>query len=116
METAKTMLLSGRWLYVAFMCQQAVEKLVKGLYLLYVDDDIPRVHAIRQIVILFEEKLPEPIIEKHYELFDKLSAFYIEGRYTDYKRKLSDSLNAREAQAIYDQTREVFAWPLTMKP
>jgi len=26
------MLLSGRWLYVVFMCQQAAEKLSKGLY------------------------------------------------------------------------------------
>ena len=31
LETAKSMLLSGRWLYVAFMCQQAAEKLSKGL-------------------------------------------------------------------------------------
>jgi HEPN domain-containing protein len=26
----------GRWLYVVFMCQQAIEKLCKGLYLLYI--------------------------------------------------------------------------------
>jgi HEPN domain-containing protein len=31
----------GRWLYVAFMCQQAIEKLVKGLYILYNNDDAP---------------------------------------------------------------------------
>jgi HEPN domain-containing protein len=32
LETASAMFDSGRWLYVVFMCQQAVEKLVKGLY------------------------------------------------------------------------------------
>jgi len=42
--TADAMLSGGRWLYVVFMCQQAVEKLVKGLYTLYTDDSVPRIH------------------------------------------------------------------------
>jgi HEPN domain-containing protein len=32
LDTADAMLDSKRWLYVVFMCQQAVEKLTKGLY------------------------------------------------------------------------------------
>ncbi|MDR0308069.1 MAG: HEPN domain-containing protein [Chitinispirillales bacterium] len=35
-----------RWLYVVFMCQQAMEKLVKGLYNYYIGDDVPRIHNI----------------------------------------------------------------------
>ncbi|MCL2035461.1 MAG: HEPN domain-containing protein [Oscillospiraceae bacterium] len=31
LDTADAMFNAGKWLYVAFMCQQAVEKLVKGL-------------------------------------------------------------------------------------
>lgn len=30
LETAEAMLASGRYLYVVFMCQQAIEKLMKG--------------------------------------------------------------------------------------
>jgi HEPN domain-containing protein len=41
LETANAMFDSGRWLYVVFMCQQALEKLAKGLYVLYIDDNIP---------------------------------------------------------------------------
>ena len=33
LETADTMLSSGRWLYVVFMCQQAVENLQKACIL-----------------------------------------------------------------------------------
>ena len=33
--TAEAMLNSGRYLYVVFMCQQAVEKITKGLFILY---------------------------------------------------------------------------------
>jgi len=48
METAQAMFETGRWLYVVFMCQQAIEKLCKGLYLLYIDDNVPRIHDIIQ--------------------------------------------------------------------
>ncbi|MDR0498299.1 MAG: HEPN domain-containing protein [Holophagales bacterium] len=46
LRVAETMLNGGLWLYVAFMCQQAVEKLAKGLYVLYLDDNIPKTHSI----------------------------------------------------------------------
>ena len=59
LETAEVMFNTGRWLYVVFMCQQAIEKLCKGLYLLFIDG---------------EKRL----------LFAKLSAFYLNNRYPEY--------------------------------
>ena len=35
LDTADFMFKSGRWFYTLFMCQQAIEKLTKGLYILY---------------------------------------------------------------------------------
>ena len=32
LESASSMHSTGRWFYVVFMCQQAIEKLCKGLY------------------------------------------------------------------------------------
>ena len=116
LETANAMMSSGRWLYVVFMCQQAVEKLAKGLYVLYVDDNVPRIHSIRQIIRAYEDKLPEAVTEERYKLFDDLTAFYIEGRYTDYKNKLSARLNEQDAKTALARTKEAFSWLLTMKP
>jgi HEPN domain-containing protein len=116
LETASAMFDSGRWLYVVFMCEQAVEKLVKGLYVLYIDDNIPRVHAIRQVIKKYDGKLPAPVNEDRYRFFDKLSAFYLEGRYADYKQKLSALVDKQEAESVLKQTREVFAWLLTLRP
>lgn len=48
--TAESMLNSGRYLYVVFMCQQALEKLAKGLYCYYINDKVPRVHNISFII------------------------------------------------------------------
>jgi len=116
LETAKAMLNSSRWLYVVFMCQQAIEKLVKGLYVLYIDDDVPRTHNIRALIEMFEDKLPEKVAEENYTLFEDLSAYYLNGRYADYKQKLSRLLNETQANNYYQKAKGAFSWLLTMKP
>jgi HEPN domain-containing protein len=50
LETAESMYTTRRYLYVAFMCQQALEKITKGLYTYYVDENVPRVHNISFIL------------------------------------------------------------------
>ena len=115
LETAKAMLAAGRFLYVVFMCQQAIEKLVKGLYAFYIDDNIPRVHNINSIIDKFRDELPKPISEKYRKLFDKLTAFYLNNRYPDYISKLSAQVKEIEAREILTETKEAFAWLLTLK-
>jgi HEPN domain-containing protein len=110
------MFVGGRWLYVAFMCQQAIEKLCKGLYVLHISDEVPRVHNISGVVVRFADKLPEPVTDERFRLFDKLTSFYMESRYPEYKEKLNAMLNEREAKALIAETKEAFAWLQTMKP
>ena len=116
LETAEAMSATGRWLYVVFMCQQAIEKLCKGLYLLFLDDDIPRTHDINLLVTKFADKLPVAIDDNKRMLFAKLSAFYLNNRYPEYKERLSMSLNREEAQDILKNTKEAWKWLLTLKP
>jgi len=116
LATAEDMNRSARWLYVAFMCQQAIEKLVKGLYVLYVDEDVPRVHNISQVINKYADQLSEDVLESYYVLFEKLTSFYIAGRYPKYKDTVSQLLDKKEAEGLLKQTKEVFAWLLTMKP
>jgi HEPN domain-containing protein len=116
METAASMLSSGRWLYVVFMCQQAVEKLTKGLYTLYVDDNVPRIHNIKTIAEHFEDKLPNVIPDDKLDFFDTLSVYYLNNRYPDYMNKLSTQIKEKEAAETFAKTKEVFAWLLTLKP
>lgn len=42
LKTTEAMYQSGRYLYVVFMCQQALEKLVKGLYIFKLNEEPPR--------------------------------------------------------------------------
>ena len=116
LETAKAMLSSGRWFYVVFMCQQAVEKLSKGLYTLYVDDNISRIHNIRTIIEHFDDKLPISIPDDKFDFFDTLSAYYLNNRYPDFISKLSLQVKETEATKILSQAEEVFSWLLTLRP
>jgi HEPN domain-containing protein len=116
LQSAEVMLNNGRWLYVVFMCQQAVEKLTKGLYTLYVDDNTPRIHNIRAVFELFGDKLPVEIPEEKFVFFDTLTFGYLNNRYPDFKSNFSSQLNEAKTEAIYSQTKEVFAWLLTLKP
>jgi HEPN domain-containing protein len=51
-----------------------------------------------------------------FALFEDLRLFYVNGRYTDFKQKLSESTDKATAADFLNQTKEVFAWLLTQKP
>jgi HEPN domain-containing protein len=83
---------------------------------LYLDDDVPRSHSIRTIVGRFEERLPARVPDEYFAFFDMLSACYLNNRYPDYKSRLSAQVDEAEATAALSQTKEAFAWLLTLKP
>ena len=115
LESADAMCVSGRWFYVVFMCQQAVEKLCKGLYTLYVDDNVPRIHNIATVFSHFKDKLPVVASKDTINLFNTLSAQYSANRYPDFAKQ-NLQLSKSEAELLLTKTKEVFSWLLTLKP
>ena len=115
LDAANAMFDTGRWFYVVFMCQQAVEKLVKGLYLQYVDDNVPRTHNIGLLINHFEHLLPTKVEEKHYLLFETLSKHYLADRYPVYISTSGEQISRSYAENILNNTKEVFQWLLTLK-
>lgn len=113
--TAEAMLQSGRYVHVAFMCQQALEKLVKGVYVLHLDDNVPRVHNISFLLNQVVAVLAVEVAPETYALLDQLSAYYIQGRYPTYKEKISQSITARTAADILQRSREAFQWIKSLK-
>jgi HEPN domain-containing protein len=113
LETARSMLESKRWLYVVFMCQQAIEKLIKALYINDFDAEPPRTH---NLAFLFKKlnvakgdsdpKAPSDILK----LLNVLSAHYLNNRYPDYKMNLSRALSEDKAGKYLKETEEVYKW------
>ena len=94
LETAEAMLATGRYLYVVFMCQQAIEKLVKGLYVLYTGHEAKRTHNIWIIfdAILSKEEYSGLVADESFDervsedrlFFADLLFYYISERYPSY--------------------------------
>jgi HEPN domain-containing protein len=115
LDSADAMYKGGRWFYVAFMCQQALEKLCKGLYTFYINDDVPRIHNIGLIAKKLETALSITISEDVYNLIDTLSGLYLNNRYPDLAKKSGIQIDKTKATALIAQTKEAFSWLLTLK-
>lgn len=46
LETVKVLINGGRWVYVTFLCHQAMERQLKGMYVYYTDKEAPKTHNI----------------------------------------------------------------------
>jgi HEPN domain-containing protein len=100
------MLQSGRYLYVVFMCQQAIEKVINALYINMFDDEPPRSHNLAFIF----NRLGIAVSTTRLELFNALSAHYINNRYPEYKHKLSTLLDKDKAEEYINKTEETYKW------
>ncbi len=120
LETAEANYKSGRYLYVVFMCQQAIEKIVKGLRILYLNKEADRTHNIVRIFnTIFDEPTNRELIqdaefdkikEANTEFFAELIYFYISERYPTYKQKLSSFIDQEKAKEVLDKSKGVFEW------
>lgn len=120
LDTAKAMLDAGRYVYVTFMCQQAIEKLAKGIYQLFTDNEPPMIHNIWNILkllkkdVAMEKYLQKEVFEEklnvYKSFFVELLAYYISGRYPSFKEKIATSIDAKRANRVLNQGMEVFVW------
>jgi len=116
LDAAQAMYETKRWFYVLFMCQQAMEKLLKGMYNLYVNDEVPRTHNIEMLANRIEDNSVISFDGDMYELFRTLSKYYLADRYPDFLSITAPLVDRHEASNIHRKTKEVFAWLLTLKP
>ena len=120
LDTAEAMFRAGRYLYVVFMCQQAIEKLTKGLHVLNRGKEAPRTHNIYSIFkkVFDPSQKNEEFVEKEKEyapFFAELLAYYISERYPSYREKLSHTIKPDKAEEVLKRTKEVFAWLLSLQ-
>jgi HEPN domain-containing protein len=106
LQTAAIMHDSARYAYTAFMCQQAIEKIIKGFYLKKNKTEAPRSHNLTYLAGLLDVNIPENFMI----LLAELSAYYLEGRYPTYKEKISQLVGKDKSEVLLNQTGECFKW------
>jgi HEPN domain-containing protein len=107
LETAMAMLEAKRYLYVAYMCQQAIEKLLKAIIAQHGKENLP-IHNLNRLAELAE--LSGELRGEQVDLMAELTAYNIEARYGDYKESLSEVVDIQRAKKMYEQTKELFQW------
>lgn len=104
LETAQAVLKARRYLYVAFLCQQAVEKILKAIYVRKKKCLPPRTHNL----LYLAEQLKLDISLKDLELFSLLTQFYFENRYPGERVRLAREMNKNKAAEILKDARRVY--------
>jgi HEPN domain-containing protein len=92
--------------YALFFGHLAIEKLLKSIYVARKDEDVPRSHNLPRIAKAANLTIPESI------LFDliRITAFNLEARYPDYKKKFRNKCTKHFTTQELDKIYEVFKW------
>jgi HEPN domain-containing protein len=107
LDTAKVMLDTGRYLYVAYMCQQTIEKILKAIIAQQGKENFP-IHNLNRLAELASIK--SELNPEQFNFLAELTPYHIEARYGDYKESLSEIIGKKKAQQVYKTTQEIHAW------
>jgi HEPN domain-containing protein len=114
LETARALLESRRYLYVLFMCQQALEKLLKAHVTALTGKFPPRIHSLVRIAELADLELSDA----ENGLLERLSLYYLQSRYPPEVQALTKKVNRRSVVSDLAQTEALWKrlkWQLGRK-
>ena len=101
LDTAKALFESRRYLYVLFMCQQGVEKLLKACLTIQTQAFPPRIHSLVRLAELVQLDLSSD--EK--ALLERLALYYFQSRYPPDVRILAKSVTRGLALDLLERTQ-----------
>jgi len=110
LETARAMLDSGRYFYVVFCCQQAVEKALKAIIISKTGQLPPRIHSLPRLAELAGVEMDESRLD----LMARLSAFYFQSRYPAKTELSQGPAGQAHAQTALNKTEETVKWLLSI--
>jgi len=99
---AADMLHAGRYNYTAFVCQQSLEKLLKGIFILRQNKPPPYIHDLVKLGKRTEGEIPAHIVA----ILAEVSDHYIAARYPEVRPRY-DKKTAEHLLAI---TKEAYQW------
>ena len=108
LDTAETLYNGGRWLYVAFMCHQAIEKTLKAYWCGTQTSDPPYTHSHKRLADgcgLYSQ-----MSEQQKDFLNTITNYNIEARYPEDKDALSRTLTMEACRELIDETKQLQLW------
>ena len=103
LETARAMQDAARYLYVAYSCQQAVEKNLKVLGFLH--HEPRRIHNLQELA----SGLNLPLNPDDYGILKVLTDQYLKGRYPEDLPAMLAWMDRHRAASLLEQTERLYA-------
>lgn len=107
-DTAKAMLETKRYLYVAFMCHQTIEKILKAYWSKVLEEPPLKIHSLSRLAE--KSGLDIDMSEEQTDFIDELEPLNIEARYPSYKERLMRSLTSDRCKELIEQTDKLRTW------
>ncbi len=110
LDVAEDLFKAKRWLYVAFMCHQVIEKTLKAYWTATREDVPPYIHEHKRLAELCG--LYALMSEEQRDFLQLIRPMNIEARYPDYKRSIARTLGEDNTRQILEQTKQMQQWIL----
>ena len=108
LETAVAMFETKRYLYVAFMCHQVIEKIFKAYYSKIKEETPPYTHKL--IYLAQHGGFFDLLSEEQIGFVLELEPLNIKARYPDYKKELAKQLTPAKCVEIVNKTKDLQKW------
>ena len=108
LDTAEAMHQTGRWLYVAFMCHQVIEKTIKAYWCSTQPEDPPYTHSHKRLADgcgLYKQ-----MDNKQRDFINTIINYNIEARYPEDKEELSHTLTDSFCRQMIEGTKQLQQW------
>lgn len=124
METAQVLMDNGRWVYVAYMCHQALERQLKGMFVYYMDKEAPKTH---NLPFLFDKlrhcegfpaigTMDADAAAGYEDFFTEVMYYYMSDYPFSYKRIVSRFIDEETGRRLYQQVADCLAGLRAMQP
>lgn len=108
LDTAKAMLDTKRYLYVGFMCHQAIEKALKAIISNNSEAIPPKTHDL--IKLAKSSGIYTNMSDEQIDFLYLLLPLNIESRYPSYKEELLAELSEDRCKSIIIETEALLIW------
>ncbi len=108
LNTAEAMFRTGRYLYVSFMGQQTIEKILKGIIVEWKDVYPPYSHNLRRLAEI--SGIDAEMSDEQLKFLDDLTPFCVMARYPAYKKKMAAIATLDRSKEYLSRTKEMFRW------
>ena len=119
-ETAEVLIAAQRWVYVAYLCEQAVERLLKGMYVYYCGREAPKSHNPGYLLSRLRRNeffcshvdIPkfDAQFEKQEDFLSDLMFYYISDYPFSYQKLMDRFINEQTAMELYNGTLQMLRW------